>query len=175
MGSSMSLQHSDDLHAAVWNDEFDEAARILAMSKLQLEIVEENGNTALHFACFLGNAEMAKLLINNGARVNCTNNFGFTPLHFAAWKQHENLGIWLVEQAGAYAHRVDLYGRSVHDLCVVNKLEKHKLHRLAALLRARTKQENLLALRTARMLLRGDKSPLQRLPVELCRLVGGML
>ena len=38
--------------------------------------------TALHHAAFVGNAKVAKYLLERGANVNQRNNEGYTPLHW---------------------------------------------------------------------------------------------
>ena len=47
---------------------------------------DQSGYTALHWAAVVGAAEVAKVLIANGAEVNAKDNFGWTPLHRAAWR-----------------------------------------------------------------------------------------
>ena len=44
---------------------------------------ELSGNTALHYCCANGHAEIATALINAGAPVDAVNNSGSTPLHYA--------------------------------------------------------------------------------------------
>ena len=41
----------------------------------------------LHTAAAKGNAEQAKLLLSEGADVNCKDNGGYTPLFYAVWKK----------------------------------------------------------------------------------------
>ena len=45
------------------------------------DIVDENGNTLLHFAVDYDNLKIVKYLIEHGAEVNVKNNEGYTPLY----------------------------------------------------------------------------------------------
>lgn len=59
------------------------------------------GDTLLHDAAFFGKEEVAKLLLTTyKANVNATNQYGETPLHKAASRQHVSLvGLLLAYQA----------------------------------------------------------------------------
>lgn len=46
---------------------------------------EKQNNSALHSACKVGNSEIAKILVENGADVNVINDKGRTPLIIAAF------------------------------------------------------------------------------------------
>jgi ankyrin repeat protein len=43
----------------------------------------EDGFSPLHLACFRGNIELSKILIQYGAELNSKNNFGITMIHVA--------------------------------------------------------------------------------------------
>ena len=49
------------------------------------------GETALHFAAFLGHADVVKVLIQNGSKLNAGNERKQTALHFATQKGHVTL------------------------------------------------------------------------------------
>eukprot|EP00878_Enallax_costatus_P016912 GHUV01017754.1.p1 GENE.GHUV01017754.1~~GHUV01017754.1.p1 ORF type:complete len:411 (+),score=140.65 GHUV01017754.1:1100-2332(+) len=69
------------------------------------------GQTALHIAALWGNKETIKVLIDNGADVNCTNSRGTTPLHFAAAAKKDALGACqLLLARGADPNKQDLFG-----------------------------------------------------------------
>lgn len=53
-------------------------------------------NSGLHWAARLGLAEMARLLIDNGADLNIRNDEGFTPLHWAAGEGQKELVVILI-------------------------------------------------------------------------------
>lgn len=62
----------------------DVAAALLEFGADPWEKEGLRGWTALHFAAWEGNAEVAELLMRAGADPNATNAAGATPLHFAA-------------------------------------------------------------------------------------------
>ena len=50
---------------------------------------DNDGNTPLHLAAYLGHLMLTNILIKNGANVNDQNNLGQTPLHLAALENHK--------------------------------------------------------------------------------------
>ena len=67
------------------------------------------GNTGLHWAARLGLAEMARLLIENGANPNLINDDNDTPLHWAAREGQKELLVILLAH-GAKVNAVDKDG-----------------------------------------------------------------
>lgn len=68
--------------------------------------VNEQGNTALHYAVALNNAAMADLLLRHGADMNISNAQGWTPLKIAEKKKVENVAVILRNaQAKALAQK----------------------------------------------------------------------
>jgi cytohesin len=64
--------------------------------------IDTCGNTPLHEAIQLGRVEIASLLIESGADVNASGNYGDTPLHYAVGPYHEDTGpAKLLIQSGA--------------------------------------------------------------------------
>lgn len=61
-----------------------QAARTLVTEGADVNAVQPDGTTALHWAAYHEDAEAADLLIHAGARVNATNDLGATPLWLAA-------------------------------------------------------------------------------------------
>lgn len=63
--------------------------------KLLIETVinaqDENGQTPLHWAVLTGNVELAKILIEAGARVNAKDNQGFLPADYAMFKKNAEM------------------------------------------------------------------------------------
>lgn len=49
---------------------------------------QENGNTPLHIASLNGHAELARMLLEAGAKVDARGKKGSTPLHLAAMDGH---------------------------------------------------------------------------------------
>jgi hypothetical protein len=55
---------------------------ILAVDKSSLDIADEQGKTPLHYACILGLAQVARMLVANGANTKRKDQQGFTPAHY---------------------------------------------------------------------------------------------
>jgi len=51
----------------------------------QINLGNMNGNTSLHFACMIGNPELVRFLINQGADCNLHNKRESSALHFIAY------------------------------------------------------------------------------------------
>jgi ankyrin repeat protein len=63
-----------------------EAVRALLQKKVDVNLAEADGTTALHWAAYRDDAQTADLLIRAGAKVNAANDLGATPL----WTASEN-------------------------------------------------------------------------------------
>ena len=63
-------------------------------------LILEKGDTFLHYAVGEGSLEMVEHLINNGARVNVANRYGYTPLDEATTFGNTDI-VALLEEAGA--------------------------------------------------------------------------
>jgi ankyrin repeat protein len=50
--------------------------------------VDRNGRTPMHYAALDGNLEVVKLFLKYNAKVNPNDNDGYTPLHYAAINGH---------------------------------------------------------------------------------------
>ena len=69
------------LRAAKQNDP---TGLVAALEEASPDTANGIGQTSLHVACLHGHFEIVKLLITAGADVNVVNQFGVTPLHYAA-------------------------------------------------------------------------------------------
>ena len=61
-----------------------QVVKVLIKFGAQLDVLDHNDNTPLHFCSSNGHLECAHLLIEHGANVNLGNVRGDTPLHNAA-------------------------------------------------------------------------------------------
>ena len=68
--------------------------------------VEWNLYTPLHFSCIFGNTEGALELINRGAEINALSQYEYTPLHLAAQHNHPELVEHLIH-CGARKNALD--------------------------------------------------------------------
>lgn len=62
-----------------------------------IDIADAEGRTPLMLAADLGNLPNMLTLIDYGANVNATDNYGFTVLHHAVESNNENIVLWLIE------------------------------------------------------------------------------
>lgn len=67
------------------------------------------GNTGLHWSARKGLSRMARLLLDNGARVDARNDEGETPLHWAAAHGQKTLLVTLIAH-GADVNAIDRAG-----------------------------------------------------------------
>ncbi len=61
-----------------------DAVRALLQKRVDVNVAEADGTTALHWAAYRDDAETADLLIRAGAKVNAANDLGTTPLWTAS-------------------------------------------------------------------------------------------
>lgn len=72
--------------------------------------------SALHYACWYGRREIARLLLSAGADINRATEDGVTPLHAACWTTELEI-IKMLLEAGARVNSKDLFGDTPLDLC----------------------------------------------------------
>ncbi len=72
------------------------ALAIIKNKGFNVNSVDEEGNTPLHYASSAGNKEVSELLISKGANVNCSDNKGKTPLIKAIENNHSGLAEFLL-------------------------------------------------------------------------------
>ncbi|CAH1785964.1 unnamed protein product [Owenia fusiformis] len=64
--------------------------------KINVNLYDTEGQTALHQGCLEGNLELVKLLVNFGADVRLCNRDGWAPLHIAAYGGHNEITLYLI-------------------------------------------------------------------------------
>ncbi|HUN45461.1 MAG TPA: ankyrin repeat domain-containing protein [Stellaceae bacterium] len=82
--------NSDALPSAAEQNKIDDVQTRLSAGDSP-DTVDKNGRTALTYAAMLGNAAMAKLLIDRGASVKFRDKLGNTALHWAADRGNSEL------------------------------------------------------------------------------------
>ncbi|XP_053209211.1 ankyrin repeat and MYND domain-containing protein 2-like [Panonychus citri] len=94
----------------------EEVKLLLNQSDVRINCVDENGMSFLCQAAFKGNVEICKLLIQNGADVNCTRHVhGYTALMFAAIGGHLKV-VGILLEAGADINHVNSVGRTATQM-----------------------------------------------------------
>lgn len=78
-----------------------EKAKLFVSYGANVNAVDHDGWTALHFAAQSNNYEMAQILIANGAYLNKQNNDGDTPLHVAVKALNSERVLTVLLEAGA--------------------------------------------------------------------------
>jgi ankyrin repeat protein len=76
-------------------------AILLENDFINLNYIDSEGQTPLHRSCKIGNIDIVKLLLNNGASLNLTNRHGWYPIHIASYFGYTNLVIYLIQQASS--------------------------------------------------------------------------
>ncbi|MBL6621769.1 MAG: ankyrin repeat domain-containing protein [Rickettsiales bacterium] len=69
----------------------------LIYSGADVNVQNEDGNTALHLAVYKENKEIIKILIDYGANVNAQNKDGDTALHLAVYKENKEIITKLID------------------------------------------------------------------------------
>ncbi|ELU02794.1 hypothetical protein CAPTEDRAFT_142218, partial [Capitella teleta] len=86
---------------------------------MEINIADERGVSALHFACAQGNLRMARFLLENDSDVNRRDQSGKSPLHFAFLnlKDQEVLHemVDLLREFGADVNAIDEDGNTALD------------------------------------------------------------
>lgn len=84
------------LHEAVKAGNMQRIRGLLRDPKLNINILDENGRSALHLACMDGRLDIAKYLRWKGAEISIDDDTGQTPLHYAVKGGYETLARFLL-------------------------------------------------------------------------------
>ena len=90
-------------------------------------VIDDNGNTLLHYAACRGLYDAVELLIENGADINARNNDGNTPLNLAILNKQENIVEELLKN-GANGHLQNKKGQ--YSLIIAQLLKQFKIQLL---------------------------------------------
>nr|VZI17089.1 unnamed protein product [Spirometra erinaceieuropaei] len=103
------------LHDAVAKGDLPRVEVILS-NKMNIDECDEEGLTALQQACFRGNVELARILVNHGADVNWSKHKqGYTALMFAAISGNLNLVSFLLS-CGASVSATNSLNRTASEM-----------------------------------------------------------
>ncbi len=81
---------------------------------------DDNNKTILMYACWVGNDEAVRHLVEKGADVNAKDGGGATPLHLAAWRGHTSIAIHLLEH-GASPNAMSTEGMTPLDIAIMKE------------------------------------------------------
>jgi ankyrin repeat protein len=70
-----------DLFAAAYLGKFEDVKNYIENDHIEVNHVDDAGDSALHIACSKGRFEIIQYLVQKGANVNLKNIHGSTPLH----------------------------------------------------------------------------------------------
>ncbi|MEG4984677.1 ankyrin repeat domain-containing protein [Microcoleus sp. BR0-C5] len=85
---------------------------VAALLMLDINAIDQSGNTPLHLAVDRGSQDIAELLIANGARVNVRNENGQTPLYRAIAIGHNDIAALLINN-GTDVNNIDGSGTTL--------------------------------------------------------------
>jgi hypothetical protein len=141
------------LHHCAWNGFTTSVKRLLSIRNINVNVKDDwNGSTPLRYAAGKGHAEIARLLLQNGAEVNAKSNYGNTPLHWAAFQGHVDILHLLVENGANLEAQESGGSRPLHDAAIHGNLPfiQELISRYHVDINARRK-DGKTALRVARM------------------------
>ena len=64
--------------------------------KVNVNLYDTEGQTALHQGCMDGNLDLVKVLVSFGADVRLANRDGWSALHVAAYGGHQDIAFYLI-------------------------------------------------------------------------------
>lgn len=111
LGDETPWSDAESIFDAISNDDSSKVQGCLAQGA-DVNMVDADGMSALHYAVDRAHHEIVQLLIDAGANVNAKDGDGQTPLMYAVTCEHEDL-VSVLLQAGADASLADEDGLSV--------------------------------------------------------------
>ena len=84
LGCSFVALHADEIHELVKNKDLAEIKKLVKENPQVVHSVDENGRTALHWACRVDELDIITFLIDQHSDVNKADQNGVVPLHSAA-------------------------------------------------------------------------------------------
>ncbi len=85
------------LTTAIKEQNVTSVSNLLESEFINLNYVDETGNTPLHIAASNGNIDITRLLVKHGASHNIQNRHGFFPIHLASFYGHIELMVFLLD------------------------------------------------------------------------------
>jgi len=120
------MEKEEQFLKASENGEIDLLKRLIT-SGVNINTVDKNGTSALHFASWNGNRESAMFLLNNGVDPNIEEGEGWTALHDAIRKENADMLLTIL----SHGHGLkDIKKWKKRFYAVSNDREKHFLEML---------------------------------------------
>lgn len=113
-----------EMSKAVKDGDFEQVKLLLEIGEAdpnELDII--TGSTPIHHACWTGKADIAEILLKNGANVNAQTLRGFTPLHYAYQKNFKQCVKVLLAHGADVTIKSSL-GKTPGQMKVSNKSQK---------------------------------------------------
>lgn len=82
-----------------------------------IDVMDEEGSSALHWALWFGENEAAQLLVEEGSDLNLCDYEGYSPLMIAVFNEDVEMAAFLLEN-GATPTLEDIYGMTAYDYAV---------------------------------------------------------
>ena len=125
------VNHSDNSTAlinAVQSEDVDCFKFLVNSCAANVNLPNSNGETALHYACFLGQAEMVRVLVENKVDVHAMSNNNISAFNYSMFSTYPEIALKVLEEGGA----VEKKSHVPLAFSLVNKHDKPKI--LGALL-----------------------------------------
>jgi len=90
---------AENIFELVQKGDVDLLDRAVGVDPTAVKKKDDNGNTPLHIASLIGNAEVARILVVAGADINVKNKIGVAPIHLASESSPELVKFLLNNQA----------------------------------------------------------------------------
>ncbi len=122
--ASVNFYRVAPLHQAVENDDM-ETARMIIDRGVKLNIVDGNGETALHKAAGTGNLALVRLLVEHGADTNIEGGlqrYDQTPLDSAVSREHPEVCAYLLDHGARIVPRTVLIAVLSGNEAIVRRL-----------------------------------------------------
>jgi len=100
MSKKPGSHNADSLTDAIVMGSTSEVTSIIKRDPASVNRKDGTGQTPLFMAAFVGNAKIAKLLVDHGADVNAKDGLGHTPLDNAVFFQHDDIAAILKQHGG---------------------------------------------------------------------------
>lgn len=119
--------NGQDIYTAVKAGDLNAVNAMLTTNPGLVDTVNDNMATPLHFAAAYGKLDIAKLLLENGAKLEAQNAQQKTPLYNAISRNQIETAKYLIEK-GADVNAVSMYGTTaIHDAAYFGYIDMVKL------------------------------------------------